>query len=427
MSVHDESVARRRAGCQRLAWRDGWAGGSRTSCCGFRTRDGDETTVYLTRHPLARTRVSLAAASRSRRGSTTGAPPRASRGDRRGVLRARPVPAARRGPARRRGRGARAGGGAVGRAAGVRSRRRGGTDRAARRAPPTRGGPRPGRPAARPRRPLGDRRRRTPRASRPGAAQFDSDITVGRYPRCALGVSDDELLAVCCDGRRSGVDAGLELGGAGAAADLVRRARGDQPRRRRVGDARPPRPPAQPPLLEPTTSRRPSRGRSSPRYCWTRLDLSFPARKASSLALVVARAAARRGDPSAYAWRALYDTDQFANRATAALQDRACARRSPTGHRRAGDPARPELLAARPLIASVVSGAVGGDAFASLFRRVRARRPRRDVPARPGTLTLTLVGRRDRRGRRAAPARPPSPPPSRRTSASRCSAATSAP
>jgi hypothetical protein len=44
-----------------------------------------------------------------------------------------------------------------------------------------------------------------------GSAQFDSDITVGRYPRCALGVGDDELLAVCCDGRRSGVDAGLEL------------------------------------------------------------------------------------------------------------------------------------------------------------------------------------------------------------------------
>jgi Phosphodiester glycosidase len=44
-----------------------------------------------------------------------------------------------------------------------------------------------------------------------GSGQFDSDITVGRYPRCALGVSGDELLAVCCDGRRSGVDAGLEL------------------------------------------------------------------------------------------------------------------------------------------------------------------------------------------------------------------------
>jgi Phosphodiester glycosidase len=44
-----------------------------------------------------------------------------------------------------------------------------------------------------------------------GSEQFDSDITVGRYPRCALGVGDEELLAVCCDGRRSGVDAGLEL------------------------------------------------------------------------------------------------------------------------------------------------------------------------------------------------------------------------
>jgi hypothetical protein len=44
-----------------------------------------------------------------------------------------------------------------------------------------------------------------------GSGQFDSDITVGRYPRCALGISDDELFAVCCDGRRSGVDAGLEL------------------------------------------------------------------------------------------------------------------------------------------------------------------------------------------------------------------------
>jgi hypothetical protein len=44
-----------------------------------------------------------------------------------------------------------------------------------------------------------------------GAAQFDSDITVGRHPRCALGINATELLAVCCDGRRSGVDGGLEL------------------------------------------------------------------------------------------------------------------------------------------------------------------------------------------------------------------------
>jgi hypothetical protein len=45
-----------------------------------------------------------------------------------------------------------------------------------------------------------------------GAGQFDSDITVGRHPRCALGLTDSEILAVCCDGRRTGVDAGLELG-----------------------------------------------------------------------------------------------------------------------------------------------------------------------------------------------------------------------
>jgi exopolysaccharide biosynthesis protein len=44
-----------------------------------------------------------------------------------------------------------------------------------------------------------------------GAAQFDSDITAERHPRCALGIGDDELLAVCCDGRRTGVDTGLEL------------------------------------------------------------------------------------------------------------------------------------------------------------------------------------------------------------------------
>jgi Phosphodiester glycosidase len=44
-----------------------------------------------------------------------------------------------------------------------------------------------------------------------GSAQFDSDITAERHPRCALGVSDSELLAVCSDGRRTGVDGGLDL------------------------------------------------------------------------------------------------------------------------------------------------------------------------------------------------------------------------
>ena len=41
-------------------------------------------------------------------------------------------------------------------------------------------------------------------------AQFDSDITDGRYPRAALGVSHDWIFAVACDGR-SRDDAGMTL------------------------------------------------------------------------------------------------------------------------------------------------------------------------------------------------------------------------
>jgi hypothetical protein len=44
-----------------------------------------------------------------------------------------------------------------------------------------------------------------------GAGQFDSDITDGRYPRAAVGVSRDSLVAVACDGRRSNVDGGLSM------------------------------------------------------------------------------------------------------------------------------------------------------------------------------------------------------------------------
>jgi hypothetical protein len=43
-----------------------------------------------------------------------------------------------------------------------------------------------------------------------GSRQFDSDITLGRYPRAALGIAGDRLLAVACDGRTSD-DAGMTL------------------------------------------------------------------------------------------------------------------------------------------------------------------------------------------------------------------------
>lgn len=41
-----------------------------------------------------------------------------------------------------------------------------------------------------------------------GARQFDSDITAGRYPRAALGLTSKHLVAVACDGRSDG-DCGL--------------------------------------------------------------------------------------------------------------------------------------------------------------------------------------------------------------------------
>ena len=43
-----------------------------------------------------------------------------------------------------------------------------------------------------------------------GAGQFDSDITVGRHPRAALGIDDSRLLAVASEGRTTG-EAGLTL------------------------------------------------------------------------------------------------------------------------------------------------------------------------------------------------------------------------
>jgi hypothetical protein len=43
------------------------------------------------------------------------------------------------------------------------------------------------------------------------AEQFDSDITQDRHPRAAFGLSEDALITVACDGRRTNVDAGLSM------------------------------------------------------------------------------------------------------------------------------------------------------------------------------------------------------------------------
>jgi exopolysaccharide biosynthesis protein len=48
------------------------------------------------------------------------------------------------------------------------------------------------------------------------AHQFDSDITCGRHPRAAFGVTDDRLLLVACDGRTDR-EAGMTLPEVGSA------------------------------------------------------------------------------------------------------------------------------------------------------------------------------------------------------------------
>ena len=83
------------------------------------------------------------------------------------------------------------------------------------------------------------------------ANQFDSDITAGRHPRAALAISDEELTALVCDGRRTGVDAGLTLTELAELIVGLGAQRGDQPRRRRLHRTHPPRPPPQPTLRRP--------------------------------------------------------------------------------------------------------------------------------------------------------------------------------
>ena len=94
----------------------------------------------------------------------------------------------------------------------------------------------------------------------------------------------------------------------------------------------------------------------------------------------------------AYAWRALFDTEQFGNRATAALQDPDV--RQEVGERVTDDlllRAEPDLLAARPILSSAVAGIVGGDAFAALFRRAATDAHRAVFERDSDTVALTIA------------------------------------
>jgi hypothetical protein len=80
-----------------------------------------------------------------------------------------------------------------------------------------------------------------------GSRQFDSDITAGRYPRAALGLTGRELIAVVCEGRADeeagltmvelagamaglGADAAINLDGGGSASLVVAGALVNTPR-----------------------------------------------------------------------------------------------------------------------------------------------------------------------------------------------------
>jgi Phosphodiester glycosidase len=54
------------------------------------------------------------------------------------------------------------------------------------------------------------RRGQDPEGFSAGSSQFDSDITVGRYPRAALGLVEEELIAVVSEGRADD-EAGLTM------------------------------------------------------------------------------------------------------------------------------------------------------------------------------------------------------------------------
>jgi hypothetical protein len=93
-----------------------------------------------------------------------------------------------------------------------------------------------------------------------------------------------------------------------------------------------------------------------------------------------------------YARRALFDSDQFADRASATLRDSSV--RTLIGdevtdrvvlHNQA------DLLAARPIIAQAISGVVGGGAFRSLFHRAALDVHRAVFQRDQNTITLTLA------------------------------------
>src|SRR5918995_6499882 len=93
-----------------------------------------------------------------------------------------------------------------------------------------------------------------------------------------------------------------------------------------------------------------------------------------------------------YAERALLDPDQFANRATAALQDDSVRARVATEVTDELVLAGAEdLLTARPIILDLTSEIVGGAAFGQLFRAAVLDVHRATLQGEQDTVTLTVA------------------------------------
>jgi hypothetical protein len=117
------------------------------------------------------------------------------------------------------------------------------------------------------------------------------------------------------------------------------------------------------------------------------------ARRVAATALVVATSVLLvAATLTGYARRALFDSDQFADRSTSTLRDSSV--RTLIGDEvtdRVVLRNQADLLAARPIIASAISGIVGGGAFRSLFHRAALDVHRAVFKRDQNTITLTLA------------------------------------
>lgn len=119
--------------------------------------------------------------------------------------------------------------------------------------------------------------------------------------------------------------------------------------------------------------------------------MSSPARRIAAPALAVVAALVLLGSlVTGYAWRAVFDSDQFGERAAAALDEEAV---RDEAARRITDQLiarKPDLIAVRPVLESVVSGIAGSGAFQDLFQAGVADVHRSVFTRDKNTVTLTL-------------------------------------